>query len=147
MKSSSSGKVAEMLADNSDTVSAIHRSPSTHSTSISDANASSKNEDVERINIDISDGEVVATASGRLDAVYGVGGVGRTQRRLKARHVTFIGFGGGIGTGLFIGTGAALAKAGPLGLLLAFTIVGGILWCVMESIGELATLVRLYPRF
>lgn len=64
------------------------------------------------------DGEVVHSASGTLDAVYGVGGVGRTQRRLNARHVTFIGFGGGIGTGLFIGTGAALANAGPLGLLL-----------------------------
>lgn len=64
------------------------------------------------------DGEVVQSASGTLDAVYGVGGVGRTQRRLTARHVTFIGFGGGIGTGLFIGTGAALANAGPLGLFL-----------------------------
>ena len=64
------------------------------------------------------DGEVVQSASGELDAVYGVGGVGRTQRRLRARHITFIGFGGGIGTGLFIGTGAALANAGPLGLLL-----------------------------
>jgi amino acid permease len=54
------------------------------------------------------DGEVVQSASGALDAVYGVGGVGRTQRRLKARHITFIGFGGGIGTGLFIGTGVRL---------------------------------------
>jgi amino acid permease len=71
----------------------------------------------------------------------GVGGVGRTQRRLTARHVTFIGFGGGIGTGLFIGTGSALAKAGPAGLLLAYIIVGGVLWCVMECLGELATLV------
>ncbi|CAG8979582.1 hypothetical protein HYALB_00010783 [Hymenoscyphus albidus] len=94
--------------------------------------------------------EVLQGASGDLDAVYGVGGVGRTARRLKARHVTFIGFGGGIGTGLFIGTGAALAKAGPLGLLLAFLIVGGILWCVMESVGELATLFPTagsFPHF
>lgn len=28
----------------------------------------------------------------------------------------------------------------------AFTIVGGILWCVMESIGELATLVSCQTR-
>ena len=62
--------------------------------------------------------EVVPGASGDYDGTYGVGGVGKTQRRLKARHVTFIGIGGGIGTGLFIGTGAALAKAGPAGLLL-----------------------------
>ncbi|GAA5941053.1 hypothetical protein JCM21900_001741 [Sporobolomyces salmonicolor] len=78
---------------------------------------------------------------------YGVGGVGKTQRRLKARHITFIGIGGGIGTGLFIGTGSALAKAGPLGLLLAFIIVGMILWCVMESIGELATLLPVAGSF
>lgn len=84
---------------------AIHRSPS--QTSLDNPNKP-----------DIANGEVVHSASGHLDAVYGVGGVGNTQRRLKARHVTFIGFGGGIGTGLFIGTGAALANAGPLGLLL-----------------------------
>ncbi|KAK8847706.1 hypothetical protein IAR55_005565 [Kwoniella newhampshirensis] len=81
---------------------------------------------------------------------YGVGGVGKTQRRLSARHVTFIGFGGGIGTGLFIGTGAALAKAGPAGLLLAYVVVGAILWCVMEGLGEMATLIPqagTFPHF
>jgi len=72
---------------------------------------------------------------------YGKGGVGLTQRRLTARHVTFIGFGGGIGTGLFIGTGSALASAGPAGLLLAYIVVGSILWCVMECLGEMATYV------
>ncbi|KAH8656086.1 amino acid permease/ SLC12A domain-containing protein [Tricladium varicosporioides] len=111
---------------------------------------SSSSQEGKNINIKETEGEVVQSASGTLDAVYGVGGVGRTHRRLNARHVTFIGFGGGIGTGLFIGTGAALAKAGPLGLLLAFIIVGGILWCVMESIGELATLFPTagsFPHF
>lgn len=87
--------------------------------------------------------EVFVTGSGDHDAVYGVGGVGHTHRRLKARHVTFIGFGGGIGTGLFVGTGSALASAGPLGLLLAYSVVGMILWCVMESVGEIATLVSV----
>ncbi|KAG9642340.1 amino acid transporter-like protein, partial [Aureobasidium melanogenum] len=94
--------------------------------------------------------EVFVGGSGDHDAVYGVGGVGHTHRRLKARHVTFIGFGGGIGTGLFVGTGSALASAGPLGLLLAYSVVGMILWCVMESIGEIATLFPTagsFPHF
>ena len=71
----------------------------------------------------------------------GVGGHGGTQRRLRNYQVTMIGITSGIGTGLFIGTGAAYAKAGPAGLLLAFIVVGGVLWCVMQSIAELATLV------
>jgi Amino acid transporters len=71
-----------------------------------------------------------------------VGGHGATQRRLRDYQVTMIGFCSGIGTGLFIGTGAAYAKAGPAGLLLAYIVVGVVLWCVMQSIAELATLVR-----
>ena len=70
-----------------------------------------------------------------------VGGHGATQRRLRNYQVTMIGFCSGIGTGLFIGSGAAYAKAGPAGLLLAYSIVGAVLWCVMQSIAELATLV------
>lgn len=69
-----------------------------------------------------------------------VGGRGALQRRLRNYQVTMIGFCSGIGTGLFVGTGSAYAKAGPAGLLLAYIIVGGVLWCVMQSIAELATL-------
>lgn len=72
---------------------------------------------------------------------------GAVQRRLKNYHVTMIGFCSGIGTGLFIGTGAAYAKAGPAGLLLAYIVVGVVLWCVMQSIAEIATFVRLTNNF
>jgi hypothetical protein len=34
-----------------------------------------------------------------------------------------------------------LASAGPAGLLLAYVVVGAILWCVMECLGEMATYV------
>lgn len=61
-----------------------------------------------------------------------------TQRHLKNYQVTMIGFCSGIGVGLFVGTGAAYAKAGPAGLLLAYLIVGSVLWCVMQSIGEVS---------
>jgi amino acid permease len=72
-----------------------------------------------------------------------VGGHGGTQRRLKDYQVTMIGFCSGIGTGLFIGTGSAYATAGPAGLLLAYIVVGAVLWAVMQSIAELATLVSI----
>lgn len=73
-----------------------------------------------------------------------VGGHGGTQRRLRDYQVTMIGFCSGIGTGLFIGTGSAYANAGPAGLLLAYIIVGFVLWCVMQSISELATVVSIF---
>lgn len=76
-----------------------------------------------------------------------VGGRGATQRRLRNYQVTMIGFCSGIGTGLFVGTGAAYAKAGPAGLLLAYIVVGMVLWCVMQSIAELATLLPTAGSF
>ncbi|KAI3542266.1 amino acid permease [Colletotrichum filicis] len=82
-----------------------------------------------------------------LEPQLNVGGHGRTQRRLRDYQVTMIGFCSGIGTGLFIGTGSAYAKAGPAGLLLAYIIVGAVLWCVMQSIGELATLIPTAGSF
>ncbi|KAI9036183.1 putative amino acid permease [Aspergillus affinis] len=76
-----------------------------------------------------------------------VGGRGATQRRLKNYQVNMIGFCGGIGTGLFVGTGSAYATAGPAGLLLAYLVVGLVLWCVMQSIAELATLLPTAGSF
>ncbi|KAI8717955.1 hypothetical protein NCS52_00873000 [Fusarium sp. LHS14.1] len=75
------------------------------------------------------------------------GGHGPTQRRLKDHHITWIGLCSGIGTGLFIGAGSAYATAGPAGLLLAYIVVGSVLWCVMQSISELATLLPTAGSF
>lgn len=82
-----------------------------------------------------------------IEPQLNVGGHGATQRRLKDYHVTMIGFCSGIGTGLFIGTGSAYANAGPAGLLLAYIVVGSVLWAVMQSIAELATVVGTPERF
>jgi yeast amino acid transporter len=76
-----------------------------------------------------------------------VGGRGPTQRRLRSYQISMIGLTSGLGTGLFIGTGAAYAKSGPAGLLLAFIIVGIVLWSVMQSIAELATLLPTAGSF
>lgn len=45
-------------------------------------------------------------------------------RKLKSRHIQFIALGGTIGTGLFLGIGRALTQAGPLSLLLGYSITG-----------------------
>ncbi|KAJ5664993.1 uncharacterized protein N7477_007441 [Penicillium maclennaniae] len=89
------------------------------------------------IQSDANLGDYEAPLKGEME--LNVGGRGATQRRLRNYQVTMIGFCSGIGTGLFIGTGSAYAKAGPAGLLLAYIIVGMVLWAVMQSIAELAT--------
>ncbi|KZF20858.1 putative amino acid permease [Xylona heveae TC161] len=94
-----------------------------------------------------SGGDATQTYTDKDELQLNHGGQGATQRRLRNYQVTMIGICSGLGTGLFIGTGSAYAKAGPAGLLLAYIIVGFILWCVMQSISELATLFPVAGSF
>ncbi|EMT71451.1 Putative proline-specific permease put4 [Fusarium odoratissimum] len=75
---------------------------------------------------------------------------GELNRGLKSRHIQFIAIGGSIGTGLFLGIGSALTKAGPLSLLLGYTITGIFIFVMMMSLGEMATWLPLpgaLPQF
>lgn len=58
---------------------------------------------------------------------------------LKARHLQMIAIGGSIGTGLFIGTGKALATAGSASVLLAFELVGVLVYITMQCLAELVS--------
>ncbi|KAF2032055.1 hypothetical protein EK21DRAFT_61693 [Setomelanomma holmii] len=60
------------------------------------------------------------------------------HRGLKSRHITMIAIGGAIGTGLIIGTGKALAQSGPGSILIAYTLVGLLVYVVMTALGEMA---------
>ncbi len=60
------------------------------------------------------------------------------MRRLQGRHLTMIAIGGSIGTGLFIGSGAALKSGGPAALIFGFFIVGAMIFCTTHALGELA---------
>jgi amino acid transporter len=51
------------------------------------------------------------------------------QQKMKPRHLQMIAVGGSIGTGLFVGSGNALARGGPAGLLVAWIIIGMYLIC------------------
>lgn len=57
---------------------------------------------------------------------------------LKQRHVTMIALGGVIGAGLFVGSGAIIATAGPAAIL-SYLIGGFIVTLVMFMLGEMAT--------
>ena len=65
--------------------------------------------------------------------------VGTLDRKLKSRHIQFLALSGAIGTGLFVGSGQVLSLAGPLSALLAYAITGFNLFCVINSLGEMAT--------
>lgn len=65
------------------------------------------------------------------------------SQALKPRHLQMIAIGGSIGTGLFVGSGKALSQGGPGSLLIAFFLVGIMLYCTIQSLGELT--VR-YPK-
>lgn len=60
------------------------------------------------------------------------------KRDLKARHLTMIAIGGSIGTGLFVASGSTIAQAGPGGALLAYLVIGLMVYFLMTSLGELA---------
>jgi yeast amino acid transporter len=71
----------------------------------------------------------------------------RLTRGLKARHITMIAIGGAIGTGLIIGTGVALSRAGPASMLISYSIVGLMVWIVMSALGEMAAWLPLSSGF
>ncbi|OTG91379.1 amino acid permease [Acinetobacter sp. ANC 3813] len=56
---------------------------------------------------------------------------------LSNRHITMISIGGVIGAGLFVGSSAAIAKAGPAAVL-AYIITSVIVFLVMRMLGEMA---------
>lgn len=66
-------------------------------------------------------------------------GSGSLRRGLKARHMTMISLGGSIGTGLFLASGGAIHSAGPGGALLAYALIGIMVYFLMTSLGEMAT--------
>ncbi|TYJ53669.1 hypothetical protein B9479_005695 [Cryptococcus floricola] len=61
----------------------------------------------------------------------------QTKRHLKPRHVQMMGISGSIGTGLFIGIGTSLSKAGPLGLLLAYSSYALLVFSTYNAMGEM----------
>src|SRR5271170_5683379 len=60
------------------------------------------------------------------------------RRQLTAGQMTMVAVGGSIGTGLLLGTAAAIQLAGPA-VILTFILAAFISWTVMLALGELAS--------
>lgn len=71
----------------------------------------------------------------------------RLNRALSARQVQMIAIGGTIGTGLFLGTGKSLSTGGPASILIAYSIVGGIVFVTMLSLGEMSAFIPVAGSF
>ncbi|KAF2652245.1 putative amino acid permease [Lophiostoma macrostomum CBS 122681] len=69
------------------------------------------------------------------------------HRTLKGRHLQMIAIGGSIGTGLFVGSGQALANGGPASLVIAYCMVGIMMYCTVHALGEMAVLFPVAGSF
>ncbi|KAJ4164198.1 hypothetical protein LMH87_005882 [Akanthomyces muscarius] len=69
------------------------------------------------------------------------------SRSLKGRHLQMIAIGGSIGTGLFVVSGKALNAGGPASLLIAFGIIGAMLYSTCQALGELAVIFPIAGSF
>ncbi|KAN0065050.1 hypothetical protein ACQY0O_001545 [Thecaphora frezii] len=72
---------------------------------------------------------------------------GSLKRNLKQHHLSMIALGGTIGTGLFVGLGGSLSEAGPVNTLVAYAIMGIVVWSMMVALGEVSTLFALPGGF
>ncbi|KAK4560582.1 hypothetical protein LTR86_005779 [Recurvomyces mirabilis] len=64
------------------------------------------------------------------------------KRSLKGRHMQMIAIGGAIGAGLFVGSGSAFTTGGPASVIIGFTLVGIMIYFMMQALAELAV---MYP--
>ncbi|HEX4242126.1 MAG TPA: amino acid permease [Steroidobacteraceae bacterium] len=69
------------------------------------------------------------------------------HRAIGTRQLSMIAIGGAIGTGLFFASGSAIAQAGPGGALLAYAVMGFAVYCMMQSLGEMATQLPIPGSF
>lgn len=69
------------------------------------------------------------------------------KRGLTERHLSMLGIAGAIGTGLFLGLGAAVQTGGPLGALLGYATIGLVVCAVQFALGEVAALLPVTGAF
>ncbi|MET8577598.1 amino acid permease [Streptomyces sp. NPDC005012] len=83
------------------------------------------------------DGTPSATSSAVTPSDPSAPESGSLGHGLKQRHLSMIALGGVIGAGLFVGSGAGIAAAGP-SIVIAYAISGLLVMLVMRMLGELS---------
>ncbi|OAG35058.1 hypothetical protein AYO21_10790 [Fonsecaea monophora] len=91
---------------------------------------------------DVDNGVPDGSKDGTHDIEEGIHHQAKLSRGLQGRHMQMIAIGGSIGAGLFVGSGSALQSGGPASLVIGFIIIGAMLLCTVQALGELAV---LYP--
>lgn len=69
------------------------------------------------------------------------------QRTIGSRQLSMIAIGGAIGTGLFLASGSGIHSAGPGGAMLAYGLMGMVVYFMMTSLGEMSTQLPLAGGF
>lgn len=71
----------------------------------------------------------------------------KLHRGIKSRQLSMIAIGGAIGTGLFLASGSGISTSGPGGAMVAYGLMGLIVFFMMSSLGEMATQLPLVGSF
>ena len=72
---------------------------------------------------------------------------GELHQSLKGRHLQMIAIGGSIGTGLFVGSAGSFVAGGPASVMIAFILIGMMLFTVVHALGELAVMFPIQGSF
>ncbi|KAJ8068958.1 hypothetical protein OCU04_002639 [Sclerotinia nivalis] len=97
----------------------------------------SKNESIAQGNIEVHSGQYETGTVAEFQELTAV------KQGLHQRHIQMIALAGAIGTGLFLGSGRAIARSGPLGAFLGYSVVGIAVSSVVFAVGEMGALVPL----
>jgi yeast amino acid transporter len=71
----------------------------------------------------------------------------RDSKRHQFVSEADISSGGSIGAGLFVGSGGALRSGGPASLVLGYIMIGVMMLCTVQALGELAVLYPVNDAF
>lgn len=69
------------------------------------------------------------------------------KRDLKGRHMQMIAIGGAIGSGLFIGSANSFVTGGPASVIIGFTVIGIMIYLMMQALAELAVMYPINGAF